>query len=62
LEFSISQAGFTDVMAASTIFGGRVVLEGGSKDKVEVTINDNLTIRKRGIYYFTATAYGILEI
>lgn len=61
LEFSISQSGSTDVMAASVVFGGRILLKSGSSDKVEVTINDNLTAGSRGIYYFTANAYGIQE-
>ena len=62
LEFSISQAGSTDVMAATLPFGGRVLLVGNSSDKVEVVINDNLTTGLRGITYLTATAYGVYEI
>lgn len=61
LQFSISQAGATDVMAATLPFQGRVVLEAGTSDKVEVVINDNLTIGARGITYFTGTVYGVLE-
>ena len=61
LQFSISQAGATDVMAATLPFQGRVVLEAGSSDKVEVVINDNLTTGARGITYFTGTVYGVLE-
>lgn len=59
LEFAISQAGTTDVMAASLIFGGGVFLEAGSGDEISVTINDNMTVGSRGITYLTATAYGI---
>ena len=62
LEFSISQAGTTDVMAATLPFGGRVVLVGNSSDKIEVVIKDNLTTGLRGITYLTATAYGVEEV
>jgi hypothetical protein len=61
LQFDISQAGSTDVMAATLPFQGRVVLEGGTSDQVEVVINDNLTLGNKGISYFTGTVYGVLE-
>ena len=61
LEFSVSQAGATDTMAASVIFGGRILLEAGSGDQVEVVVNDDLTSGSRGIAYFTATLYGTKE-
>ena len=61
LQFSISQAGTTDVMAATLPFQGRVILKGGSSDKVEIVIKDNLAAGNRGITYFTGTVYGILE-
>lgn len=62
LDFSISQSGATDVLAASLPFGGRVLLEGGTSDNLTVTVRDNLTIGARGINYFTATVYGVLEL
>ena len=62
LEFAISQAGTTDVMAASLIFGGGVFLEAGSGDEISVTINDNMTVGSRGITYLTGTVYGIEDI
>jgi hypothetical protein len=62
LQFSISQAGTTDVMAATLPFGGRVVLEAGTSDRVELVINDDLTAGSRGISYFTSTVYGVLEV
>ncbi len=58
LEFSISQAGNEDAMAASIIFGGDTVLEAGSGDKVEVLIRDDLTANSFGVFYLTATLYG----
>lgn len=58
LDFSVSQAGSTDVMAASVPFTGNIRLVGGSSDYVRVTINDNLTPGSRGITHFTATVYG----
>jgi hypothetical protein len=61
LQFDVSQAGSTDVMAATLPFQGRVVLEAGTSDQVEVVINDNLGVGSRGITYFTGTVYGILE-
>ena len=62
LQFSISQAGSTDVMAATLPFQGRVVLEGGTADKVQVVIRDDLSSGARGITYFTGTVYGVLEV
>ena len=60
LDFNISQAGSTDVMAALLPFGGNVVLEAGSSDKVVVTINDDLTVGARGITYLSGTLYGVI--
>jgi len=48
------------VITASLPFGGNMVLEGGTSDKVTVTIRDNVALGSRGIDYFTATAYGIM--
>lgn len=62
LQFSISQAGTTDAMAATLPFGGRVVLEAGTGDKVEVIIRDNMTGAALGVNYLTATLYGVKEI
>jgi hypothetical protein len=61
IQFSVSQAGATDVMAATLPFGGRVVLVGGSSDKVAVQIKDNLAAGARGISYFSGTVYGVVE-
>jgi hypothetical protein len=58
---SAIQAG-SSVIAASLDFGGNLLLVGGSGDKVEVVINDNLTSGVRGVNYFTCTAYGVLDL
>ena len=58
LEFSISQAGNEDAMAASIVFGGDTILNPGTGDKVEVLVRDNLTSNNFGVYYLTATLYG----
>ena len=62
LQFSISQAGTTDVMAATLPFGGRVLLVGGSTDNVEVLVRDNLSTGARGITYLTGTVYGVKDL
>lgn len=59
LDFEISQAGSTDVMAASIPFSGNVLLVAGSSDNISVTINDALDAGNRGITYFTSTVYGV---
>lgn len=61
LQFDISRAAADGVMAATLPFGGRVLLEGGTADKITVTINDNLTNGALGVSYLTATLYGVLE-
>lgn len=48
------------VITASLPFGGSIILEGGSSDKITVTINDNVALGARGIDYFTATVYGVV--
>jgi hypothetical protein len=62
LQFSISQAGTTDAMAATLPFGGRVVLEAGSGDEVRVSIKNDLTGAALGVNYLTGTLYGVKEI
>jgi len=61
LQFDISRAAADGVMAATLPFGGRVLLEGGTADKITVTVNDNLTNGSLGVSYLTATIYGVLE-
>lgn len=62
LQFDISRAAADGVMAATLPFGGRVILVGGTSDKITVTINDNLTSGALGVSYLTATIYGVIEI
>lgn len=62
LQFSISQAGTTDAMAATLPFGGRVVLVAGSSDEVRIKIRDDLTSASHGVNYLTATLYGVKDI
>jgi hypothetical protein len=50
------------VIAATLAFSGNVRLVGGSSDKIEVTINDNLTSGALGINYFTGTVYGAIDV
>lgn len=60
-DFAISQAGNEDLMAGSLSFGGRTVLQGGSADKVEVLIRDDISTGVYAINYFTATLFGVVE-
>jgi hypothetical protein len=60
LQFDISRASADGVMAATLPFGGRVLLVGGTTDKITVTINDNLTNGALGVSYLTSTLYGVL--
>lgn len=60
-DLVISQAGVTDAMAGSLGFGGSATLVGGSSDKLEVVINDNLTAVLIGLNYLQATVYGYVE-
>jgi hypothetical protein len=62
LQFDISRAAADGVMAATLPFGGRVLLVGGTSDKVTVTINDNMTSGALGVSYLTATLYGVLGL
>jgi hypothetical protein len=50
------------VVAATLAFSGNVRLVGGSGDKIEVTINDNLTSGVLGINYLTGTVYGAIDV
>ncbi len=60
LDFDISQAGTTDVLASALQFGGDVELKAGTADEISVTINDNLTLGARGIDYFQTNLAGVI--
>jgi hypothetical protein len=62
LQFSISQAGTTDALAATLPFGGRVILAAGTGDEVRIKIRDDLTGAAHGVNYLTATLYGVKDI
>jgi hypothetical protein len=62
LQFSISQAGTTDALAATLPFGGRVVLKAGTSDEVRVVIRDNITGASHSVNYLTATLYGVKDL
>jgi hypothetical protein len=62
LEVNSALGVATSVVAASLAFGGNVQLIGGSSDKIEIVINDNLTTGARGINYLTGTVYGVLVL
>lgn len=49
------------ILTASLPFGGNVILQGGTADEISVTINDNVAQSVRGIDYYTATVYGVIE-
>jgi hypothetical protein len=50
------------ILAASLAFSGDVRLVAGTGDKVEVVVNDNLTVGSLGLNYFTGTVYGVLDL
>ena len=58
LNVLLAQSGLKDVMAASFIFGGRMLLKAGTGDKVEVVIQDDLTNAPKKLKYFQAVLYG----
>jgi hypothetical protein len=53
--------GINDVLQATIEFSGRVLLEGGSADRVRVSIQDDLTIGSRDVKYLTCTFFGVKE-
>ena len=53
--------GVNDVIQVSIEFSGRVLLEGGTSDRVRVIISDDLTSAARDIKYLTATFFGVRE-
>jgi hypothetical protein len=52
----VNNTGPKDILGASFGFGGLLKLAGGSADKIEVVVNDNLTSVK--FKYFTATVFA----
>ena len=61
LGASLAQGGVNDNMTGTITFGGRMVLKAGTSDKVEVTVQDDLTNALLGLKYLTATVYGLKE-
>jgi len=61
LDTDIAQGGITDNIVGVISFGGRMILKAGTADKVEVIIQDNLTLPARNLDYLTATVYGLKE-
>lgn len=55
----LDQNGSNSILASSIIFGGSMVLEGGTSDKVRVRIQDDLTDDDYGLKYLTATLYSV---
>lgn len=61
LEHSLHQGGVDDNMTGTFKLGGRSVLVAGSSDKIEVTVQDDLTAALLGLKYLTCTVYGYKE-
>jgi hypothetical protein len=61
LDTDLAQGGTRDNMTGVISFGGRMILKGGTSDKVEVIVRDDLTTPSLGLEYLTATVYGLKE-
>lgn len=60
-QFDLFQGGVKDLMLATFNFPARVLLVGGSSDKVEVIINDDLTSGALGLAHFVCTVTATEE-
>lgn len=55
----LDQSGNRDVLALSIDLGGLAILRAGTDDRIQITVQDNLTGGTRDINFFKFAAYGV---